>query len=323
MSSTYIYAGTRAKTLERKLLSETQLELLVSAKSVDEMHKVLYDTYLAPYLSKKNSNTITDSLDKSIVDVKKTLRSISPHPEILNILWIKYDFHNLKTILKAKKANLSDETIFTNCFKMGTVSPEKLLKSYMDHTLQHINPYLKEATDTALEAKQVFEIDLSMNKNYFRSILGLAEKSKYPFIIKFVTLLIDLFNIKASLRADTLEKLEQKDVYVQGGTISQEELALKDNIIKLLHRFGGEKQWLSAIEESEKTGKCSALEKVADEYVSSFLKKESLLVFTPASLFSYFYAQKNNAQIIGAILIAKKTGMREKGLRTILRRLYV
>jgi hypothetical protein len=53
-----------------------------------------------------------------------------------------------------------------------------------------------------------------------------------------------------------------------------------------------------------------------------FLKKKSLVPFSSASLFSYFKAQKNNAQIIGTILTAKQSGIKEKELRNILRQSY-
>lgn len=322
MSSTYIYAGTRAKTLERKLLSETQFELLTSAKSVEEMHKVLYDTYLAPFLDKKNGATTTLSIDKSIVDAKNTLQLIAPKPEMLDIMWIKYDFHNLKTIIKGKRVGLTDEQIIEKCFNVGLVSSEKLLRAYSEKSLRAINPHLKEAAEKAEVSKHVFEIDLAMNTSYFTAIQNLSRNINDPFITKFVTLLIDLFNINAALRADAIEGIEQKDVYFQGGTLTRQDVESKENILKILYRFGGEKRWAHAIEVAEKNNSYSPLEKAADEYVLDFLKQESLLIFTPASLFSYFYAQKNNAQIIGAILTAKKSGMPEKELRATLRRLH-
>jgi V/A-type H+-transporting ATPase subunit C len=322
MGNSYLYAGTRAKTLERKLLSETQLELLTSAKGVEEMHKVLYDTYLAPFLDKKNGDTTTLSIDKSIVDAKKTLQTIAPQQKMLDILWIKYDLHNLKTIIKGKKAGLTDEQILEKCFRVGLYSPEKILKAYTEKHLHHIDPYLKEVADTADAAQYIFEIDLAMNAYYFKIISALSQEVHDPFITKFVILLIDLYNIKATLRADAIEGIEQKDVYLPGGTLTMQELATKEKVLKVLPRFGGEKRWKQAIEDAEKNHSYSQLEKAADEYVTDFLKQESLLIFTPASLFSYFHAQKNNAQIIGAILTAKKSGMSEKELRTILRRLH-
>jgi V/A-type H+-transporting ATPase subunit C len=322
MSSLYTYAGTRAKTLERKLLSETQLELLVSAKSVKEMHKVLHDTYLAPHLNKKNGDTILHSIDESVAEAKRTLTFIAPEPEALDVLWIKYDFHNLKTIIKGKRAGISDDDIINGCYDTGTIDKHTLLKHYNERALNRHNTYLKDAAERAEQAEHVFDIDLITNTYYFEAIRTIAQQSKDAFTQEYVTLLIDLFNIKAALRSHALEGIELKDVYIEGGTLNTYDLESKENILKILYRFGGDKRWVPAIERAEKTGRYNRLEKAADEYVTDFLKEKSTLVFTSASLFSYFNAQKNNAQIVSAILTAKKVGMKEKDLRDILRRRY-
>ena len=123
MSDTdYIYAGTRAKALENQLLSENQMELLLSAKSVDEVHTVLQNTFLAPYLISKDKNkkpSATVALEECVREAKSVLNSIAPEPELLFILWLRYDYHNLKAIIKGKKAGLNTEEILQSCFNIG------------------------------------------------------------------------------------------------------------------------------------------------------------------------------------------------------------
>lgn len=322
MDTQYIYAGTRAKALERKLLNENQLELLLGAKSVDETLKVLQDTFLAPYISKHSGLDVTEALDQAVMDARATLESIAPHPEVLDILWIKYDYHNLKAIIKGKRAGLSNEEILKMCFSVGKHSPEKLMKRFEENKLATLNSHLHQARTDAEHTKEVFEVDLAMNTYYFKTIRTIAETYAESFVIEFVTLLIDLFNIKAALRAHAIDIVENKKVFVPGGTIYKRSLESKQSTLEALRRFGGEKRWNEPIAAFEKSGEYGKLEKLADEYVSEFLKDQSRPIFSPASLFSYFNAQKNNAQTIGAVVRAKKAGLTEKKLRTILRRTY-
>ena len=170
--------------------------------------------------------------------------------------------------------------------------------------------------------KRVLEIDQIVGKHYFAAVQEIADGSKEPFVKKFVALLIDLYNIKAGLRADAIDGIDARDVYIKGGSFTPNQFESKEKITELLSRFGGEKLWADAIAHLQETGRYNRLEKVADDYVTEWLKDESLSVFTPASLFSFFYGRKNNAQIISAILVAKRAGMEEKELRTILRRLH-
>lgn len=320
--NTYVYSGTRAKTLEQGLLTHNQTELLTSSKSIEELRKTLYDTYLAPFMSMQTDESISGALDESVITAKRVLSSIAPKPEVLNVLWVKYDFYNLKTIIKGKKADLNDEVILANCFSVGMVPATQLLGYATGGTLSYVNSRFEQTWKECESITRVLEIDRIIRKQYFLAIQDITQESKEPFVRKFVNLLIDLFNVKASLRAFAIDGIESSDVYVPGGSFSKEQLSTKEDVLALLPRFGGEKRWSEAVTHLETTGKYGWIEKVADDFVTEFLKEESRSVFTLASLFSYFHANKNNAQIIGAIMVAKKTGMDEKNLRSILRRVY-
>ena len=322
MNTEYIYAGTRAKAMEQNLLTENQLERLITAKSVKEAFSVLQDTFLAPYLSKHEETNITAALDKSILEAKKILSNIAPRPELLEILWIKYDFHNLKTIIKGKKADLSNEDILKKCFRAGVFTPEEMLKAFEEEHLDGLGHGFKQAAKKALESDKVFVIDVTMNEYYFKAITELTKISKDNFVKAFVTLQIDLFNTKAALRAQSIDELDSELIFVEGGTITLKELESTEKILITVLKIGGAKRWTKAIEEFQKTGNFNVLEKTADDYIVEFLKQKSSDTCSSAPLFAYFQAKKSNAQTIGAILVAKRSGMHEKELRTILRRLY-
>jgi len=322
METKYIYASSRAKALEAKLLSETQVELLLSSKEKSETFKVLQDTFLAPYLAEHERSNINTALDASILEAKKTLAEITPEPELLNILWIKYDFYNLKAIVKGKKAGFTDEEIKKYCSHIGKYSTDILLKACEDKKLHFLNRYFESAVEEAGVAKEVFEIDLAMNTNYFKAIKEIAQKFNNKFINEYVSLLVDFFNIESTLRIFSLQNTAIKDIFVQGGQVTKKEMENKNQILELYKKFGGEKLWTESIKNFKETGDFSMLEKTADDYTVSFLKEKSLGLMSPAPLFAYFSAKKNNAQTIRAIMVAKQAGLPERDLRIILRRLY-
>jgi len=182
----YIYAGTRAKVLKQKLLSETQTERLFGAKSVAETFKVLQDTFLAPYLAKHEKTDITEALDECIVDTKKLLKSIAPQPEILDVLWVKYDYHNLKTIIKGKRMGLGNEDITNLCFSAGIYAPEQILREYEKGDLRALNYHFHEAMEEAEHSERRYGIDVAMNTHYFKTIKTIADKTKDTFLRMFV-----------------------------------------------------------------------------------------------------------------------------------------
>jgi len=322
MNSKYIYASTRATVLKQKLLSETQTERLFGAKSVAETFKVLQDTFLAPYLAKHEKTDITEALDEHIVDTKKLLSFITPNPEILDIFWVKYDYHNLKTIIKGKRARRGDDVILDLCMRASIYTPEEMLRAYEQNDLATLNHFFDEATETAKNTDKIYGTDIAMNTYYFKTIKEIANKTKNKFIQAFVTLLIDTFNIKASLRSIALNEFNEGDVFVEGGTFSRKDIATEESILENIGKIGTPSVWTRAVDHYRTTQNYGLIEKTADEYITQFLIENSREVASPAPLFSYFTRLKNNARIIGAIVAAKRSGMNEKDLRAVMRRVY-
>lgn len=322
METKYIHASSRAKALEAKLLSETQVELLLTSKKTSEAFKVLQDTFLAPYLAEHEHSDINAALDESMLEAKKILASIAPESDLLDILWIKYDFYNLKAIIKGKLSGLENDVIKKHCSSVGKYGPDILLKAYEDKKLYSLNKHLSNAAESAQAVKEIFEIDIATNINYFEAIKDISKKFNNKFINEYTSLLIDFFNIEASLRVMSLKNLSIKNIFIQGGTLQKESMGTFKQILVLYKKFGGEKLWEEPIKKFKDTGDFSLLEKTADEYIVSFLKEKSISIMSPAPLFAYFAAKKNNAQTIRAIMVAKQAGMPEHDIRVILRRLY-
>ncbi len=323
MDTRYIYAGTRAKTLENNLLTETQLERLLTAKSVPEAFKTLQDTFLAPYLAKHEKTDLSLAIEQSLAEAKKILTFISPDPNLLDILWLKYDYHNLKTIIKGKIAGLSDEEIKANCFNTGKFETDKLLKAYDEKKLRFIDNDLEDARAEAEEYKEIADIDIILNNKYLEHARKISKSAKNGFVKQYVSIIIDLYNLKSALRTIHFVDKPKAEPFISRCQFDKKDLEDEKNVLDNFKRFGGEKMWSTAIEDFKKTGDFSLIEKASDEYVFSFMKIKSYDMFSPASLFSYFSAMKNNVQIIRIVITGKKAGLPESEIRFTLRKLYI
>jgi len=318
----YTYSSARVKALERTLLSEAQLERLLGAKTVPETFKVLQDTFLAEYLGEHERSNFPLALDMAIVDAKDLLARIAPDPEILDILWLKYDFLNLKTIIKGDRAGMSDDEILGKCFRGSKYPPERLISLFREQKLGTLDRLFEEARNIAAGAKHVYDIDIAMNICYFRLIHRIAAQKQNPFVSEFVALLTDLFNLKTALRAERLKEIGIAPVFISGGRFREKDLTSEKQVLEQFKKVGGEAVWQAAIAEYESAANHSLIEKTADEYIVAFLKEKSFSIFSPAPLFSFFTARKNNVQTVAAIMTEKQAGLKEGEIRHILRRLY-
>ncbi len=321
----YIYASTRAKTLEQELLSESQRELLLGAQSLTELYTNLNDTFLAPYLNEQDGRVskrpLDQILEQSITDAQKLLESIAPRPAVLEILWLKYDFYNLTAILKGSLSGMERTAIKDLCFAAGVYSPERLLQAFEQNALTRLDPRLSQAAAEANEHSSSAVLSLISNKHYLLAARHLADQSREPFVREYVSFLIDSFNIRAALRIQAQPEMAVTDTFVAGGG-TPERLASVDSALEALSRLGGQPRWTEAIEAYHQHGDFSLLEKGLEDYLAEWLKIQSRDLFSPAPLFSYFTAKKNNVQLIRAIYVGRSAGMAESEIRRILRDLY-
>lgn len=315
----YTYACARVKALESMLLSPSQVELLVSAKGTDELYTALYDSYLAPYLRHNTEHDILAAIEEQVSDTKDLLISIVPRPRILDILWIKYDYHNVMVIVKGVRTGTAEGDILSNCYAQGMLEPGKLLAQLRTGALSSDGSELAIAYRKAMDSKSPDAIDEVCDASYFAHALRLAHACRDPFAISYVRALIDLFNIKTLARAELRETFRARHALVPGGSCPTFETFDPTQIARSYACYGGEERWRNVARGVREGGTAMMLEKTADESFSEWLRAQTMSDLGLASIVHYFHAVKSNAQIVSAISKAKRANMAEKDLRSILR----
>jgi V/A-type H+-transporting ATPase subunit C len=323
MNQKYTSASARVQALASGLLSQSQVELLVGAKGNEELFTVLFDTYLAPYLKRNTERDILDSLEEQIADTKAVLIAIVPDPAVLDLLWVKYDYHNLKTVVKGLRAGLTDAEILQECYTQALVAPEHLLAHIHAETLEKIAPELVAPFARAREATLPEQIGQICDHAYFLRMQDIARASKDTFAMEYVSILIDMYNVKVLARGELHETFRTRRARVAGGACSLPETFDVEHLARTYARYGGVDAWKKVLTGVLETKSTSALEKFADDVVTDWIKHAGLADFCLADIVRYFHAVKNNAQIISAIVKATRADMPEKDLRAILRTLYV
>ncbi len=321
----YFYAGTRAKARTNTLLSTVGLERLLGARDTEEQYRALHDTFLAPYLSREESAHHASAVEASVDEAKKFLTAIAPEPEMLEILWAKYDFLNLQMIVKDRRNTHPENSAFgERLYRTGTIEPGTLIAVIENDTLTRLPSHLKRACDAMQQAKTPLDISLGAQAHYFSYLTKQVKKSSSPFLKRYQAFLIDGFNLKNALRLLILgNNRPTQDFFVSGGSIPKRLLETEESILEAFTRMGNISLWNKAVEEYRSTKNMIPIERSFEDALMEFLRKESFRTFSIAPLFLYFHVIKNNAQTIRGILDAKSAGMEEAELRLILRTLYV
>jgi len=101
--SKYIYAVSRIRAIEKRLLDKVKLDRMVEAKSADESLKVLLEAgYGSGDGDIKSVFEYENILKEEHKKVYSLLNELAPKQETINMFLLSNDYHNVKVILKAE-----------------------------------------------------------------------------------------------------------------------------------------------------------------------------------------------------------------------------
>lgn len=328
----FVQGVTRTRVLEKKLLSRAQIDRMVDAKDIDEVFKILGETeYSTGVASISRPEEYDNVLSNELQRVYKLMREISKDKVIVDLLTLKYDYHNLKVFVKEMALNQDLSSLY---IPIGTVDFNKLKADYQAGNYKFIEKKFKEAIDIVNkdyeETKDPQRIDLILDKLYFSHLYEMAKNTDVELFIEYVEDLIDFTNLKTLIRLKKQDKDPKfvEDVLLPNGKIDKKDIvsSLNDSIDVIISKFknyrisAGLKKGLESYQE---TNRLSDLEKNMDDYLMSLNKPSKNVVFGPEPLFSYLIAKETEIKVLRIIMVSKLNNLSPEAIRERLRDLYV
>lgn len=302
------------RVLEKKLLTKNKLDRMIEAETPEEVMKQLSETeYSQNMFDIQQPQEYEKILKRETERVFNLVRELSNDKEIVDILSLKYDYHNLKVLLKGRLANKDFSTLLMDA---GTQKIEKLklkfdIKNYNDLP-EEISKAINEVEKDFLENNDSQKIDIIVDKYYYENLLRIAKKINVSVIMDYAQGLIDFQNIITLFRV----KKQNRDIKFlenvihEGGTISKDKIveAINDSVETIINKFRKEKignYLLKGLEEFSETGRLSGLEKISQNYLMELNKDSKYIIFGPEPLFTYLVAKEREISAIRMIMVSK------------------
>ena len=302
------------RVLEKKLLTKNKLDRMIEAETPEEVMKQLSETeYSQNMFDIQQPQEYEKILKRETERVFNLVRELSNDKEIVDILSLKYDYHNLKVLLKGRLANKDFSTLLMDA---GTQKIEKLklkfdIKNYNDLP-EEISKAINEVEKDFLENNDSQKIDIIVDKYYYENLLRIAKKINVSVIMDYAQGLIDFQNIITLFRV----KKQNRDIKFlenvihEGGTISKDKIveAINDSVETIINKFRKEKigsYLLRGLEEFSETGRLSGLEKISQNYLMELNKDSKYIIFGPEPLFTYLVAKEREISAIRMIMVSK------------------
>ena len=289
----YLYATMKIRANEKKLLTPSETDRMVEARSFEEASKILFD---AGY-GKSPAQTFRDvenAVDEALIDTLLTVSEATENDHIKNVFLLKYDFHNIKVLLKASFC----EKDFSHLLSDVSVFPQKkLVGAVFDDNLSDLPEAMAEAIVKAREvlaATRNAELsDTVLDIACFQMMMSSAKESGSEFLVGYVKLLSSAFNLRLKARC------------IRRG---DEEYESK----KLPYKTEDESLLKTAVELSEKVAQGAAefweLEREIDIAVLKYMSAAKYAAFDETPVVAYLALRDIDATVVRIIMTGKLLG---------------
>lgn len=314
----YTYSVARVRSKEKQLLSEADIEQLISLSSYDEVLRMLRDKGYA------SDAKAVSPIVASEAELQDFLRE-TVGDDILKVLNLHIDYHNVKAAVKSvfSKTDASELLLDNGFFDKNKIydSIKKREYSSMPSDLAKTS---EEAHALLLRTGDGQLCDMLIDKAMLENSLEEAKLTKEEFLISFCKLNIDVSNLKIALRCALTGKDSAFTInsLVDGGSLDVVTLAnAVEKGIEGFYEYIEQGLYADSVQAMKKS--VAAFEKWCDDKLMDLMYNAKYDSFSVAPLIAYFYAKRTEHQAITLILSAKRNGLSEEMIRERVRRLYV
>ena len=317
----YLFLASRVRALERKLLTAPRIEQLLTAGDVAACSQLLSELGYEPI---HDETSLQVSLKQQREAVFSDIARFMPEPELLDVFRLKYDYHNIKTLLKDRSGGrlLMDA---------GCISAADMERQYAESGNWQFLP--KEMADAAKEAADVLaetgnpqRSDFILDRAYFAQLRRLAQESRCAYLQEYIRAMIDAANLRSLVRTERLHADPGflRQVLFDGGSVSVDTIvAHAGNGPAALYRATPFRSAAEAGEEAVKGGSLTAFERACDNAVLLSAGKARSIPFGVEVVLGYLAAKEAEWTAVRIIMSGRMAGMTADAIRERLRDQYV
>ncbi|HZJ83269.1 MAG TPA: V-type ATPase subunit, partial [Clostridia bacterium] len=147
----YAYSAAHIFALEKKLLGRDRVERMVEASDAGAALRVLAETEYAAGISELSGpHDYEMLLSAEIKRIYDFFQTISPNPEVTNLFFLKYDFHNIKVLLKSQYLGKEHEELLVE--EGGNLSLDLLKTAIKEEDYTLLPDYMGNAIERIKES---------------------------------------------------------------------------------------------------------------------------------------------------------------------------
>ncbi len=323
----YGYTVGLVRSLEIRMLNTQRVERMIEADLEGALY-ILEEIPIGDYLQGAESiKDIDDGVNTFLASVYESVEQALPgNSLILDFFLCRYDFHNLKALLKGSKEGREAPGLILG---FGRIGVDRLRDGISDPGSLP-SPYKETVYETAQIEGDAQIFDAIVDRKYFEHRLFLAWREDNPFMVDFARASIDLANLKQLLRARLLSK--ERDfldkTLISGGFVPVASLMdlyadPSDLMIKKLQSNIYYSRLLSLAEDVDEAARLTDFDRRTDDRLMEMVRETKKISVGAEPIFAYIKARENEAMMVRLILVAKVNQMDPASIDKMIRQLYI
>ncbi len=331
----YLPVSARIRAMENDLLTAEQYEQLITAKDNEEEAKLL-QSFGYGQLEPSHPEAVDADLAAARAELLEDVVGILPDPAVLDVFKIKYDYHNVKAMLKAEAVGVSPGAMLAG---LGRVPDEVFREANGGASLDDLGDLPGHIGDAAREGGEILAAtrdpqlsDIAVDRWCYRDLLETAQRTGSSFMEGYVRLEIDAVNLRTLVRTLRMGKNADflRGVLFAGGDVSE------DGILRVsaggtsgagaLTELYAPTPLAQAAESGARAlagGHLTEFEKRCDEALGAYLESARLVPFGEQPVLAYLAALETEYTNLRIILMGRAVGVDADTIRARLRAGYV
>ena len=299
----YLFLSARIRSLEKDLLTSQRLEQLLQSPSVENCSQLLSDLGYAPI---RDEASLQSSLKRQREAVFAELERFMPEKQLLDVFRIKYDYHNIKVLLKAPEG------------------AERLLMDAGTIPVSELQAAGKAAALLA-ETGSAQRSDCLLDRACFQKLRQLAEESRCVYLQTYVRAMIDAANLRALVRAERMHMDPGflQEVLFEGGSVTPDAIRAGASEPAALFRSTALREAAELGEVAVKGGSLTDFEKACDNAVLRTAAGARRVPFGVEVALGYLIAKEAEWTAVRIVMAGRLAGLSADAIRERLRDTYV
>ena len=330
-SDNYSFACASMVCREKYLLTQERIEKMLDSKTADDAVKILLELDYGDGDENISASAFEALLSRELVKTYEIVLSMVPEQAYFEIFLYPNDYHNIKALLKAEFLGIDASELLIDA---GTIPAASLTDMVRNRDYMGMREEMAHGVQDALDVYAATQdpqaVDLIMDKACYSDMSLLAAELNRSFINDYLALKIDVVNLITFIRAREMSKPRDffAKIFIDSGNISDriflggyDEPA--EQFAEKLAVYGLKDVLLEGAHMIRETGRFTALEKLCDNFLMSYMEEAKYFMSGIEPLIAYLTAKESEIKTVRIIMAGKLAGISSELIRERVRSTYV